>query len=571
MVKKAAAVKEPQKLEISITAGVAAALGMAEPPAPRVERFEPGLPMQAIFEHPDNPRKNFDQAGLEELAASIRSKGLLQPIVVRPVRVEHIEPTAYQIVCGARRYRACAIAGLKTVPAIVREMTDAEAIECMAIENLQREDLTEIEEARGFENWVKMHGSRPEALLELARIVGKSDTYIRRRLKVLELPKDILDLWEKGELIYGHLELLVRMGNPKRGKELLTELMRWGKDARTAERFRELIARASPLLSAAKFPKAQCAECEKNTGAADRLFGAEDGVGKTKRCLDPGCFKHHQGDWLLAHWSETADGKKIGTNACRFQGDLLPNHYSTIYNTTKAKCLGCLDYATVVHLSGEPGYPERACLKPSCYRETYKERVSSVSAHVDWRTLRGDVLRKRIPEVCADVALDDVRWLRLGAVLISSGWEAEKAFNKEVFGKEDRIDDGKRFALMQAMTPEEAKAAFVKSLIIRMSLIGSYGDTLGAVCSMFGVGMEGFIIDEKFLRNFDEAGLRALGKELGIWQDQQVINYAVGRKEAGKWDSADSSKMERKQLVACFLKSGIDLKGKVPKRLIEAE
>jgi ParB family chromosome partitioning protein len=130
------------------------------------------LPIEQLVESPTNPRKRYQQASLEELAQSFRSRGVLEPLLVRPV-----EPERFEIVAGSRRYRAARIAELQTVPARVREMTDAEALEVQCIENLQREDIHPLEEAQGFRALLDL----PDQQYTLARIgerAGKSAAYI---------------------------------------------------------------------------------------------------------------------------------------------------------------------------------------------------------------------------------------------------------------------------------------------------------------------------------------------------------------------------------------------------------
>jgi ParB/RepB/Spo0J family partition protein len=130
------------------------------------------LPIEQLVESPTNPRKRYQQASLEELAQSFRSRGVLEPLLVRPV-----EPERFEIVAGSRRYRAARIAELQTVPARVREMTDAEALEVQCIENLQREDIHPLEEAQGFRALLDL----PDQQYTIARIgerAGKSAAYI---------------------------------------------------------------------------------------------------------------------------------------------------------------------------------------------------------------------------------------------------------------------------------------------------------------------------------------------------------------------------------------------------------
>jgi ParB family chromosome partitioning protein len=148
-----------------------------------------------------NPRRNFADAQLEELAASIRERGLVQPIVVRPSSGE-----TYEIVAGERRWRASQLANLHDVPVIVRTLSDQEAVEIAIIENVQREDLNAIEEGEGYKLLIEGHDYTQE---DLARIVGKSRSHLANTLRLLKLPESVQDLVRSGALSAGHVRPLV--------------------------------------------------------------------------------------------------------------------------------------------------------------------------------------------------------------------------------------------------------------------------------------------------------------------------------------------------------------------------
>jgi ParB family chromosome partitioning protein len=154
--------------------------------------------------HPSgfNPRKAFDETELAELAESIRSKGLLQPIIARP------DPRrgGYEIVAGERRWRAAQRAALHTVPAIVRELSDLEAAEFALIENVQRTDLNPIEEATGYSELIEKFGYTQE---QVSEVIGKSRSYLTNVLRLLKLPQPVQTLLQGGKLTAGHARLLV--------------------------------------------------------------------------------------------------------------------------------------------------------------------------------------------------------------------------------------------------------------------------------------------------------------------------------------------------------------------------
>ncbi len=154
--------------------------------------------------HPSgfNPRKDFDDAELTELADSIRSKGLLQPIIARP----DAQRGGYEIVAGERRWRAAQRAALHTVPVIVRELSDMEAAEFALIENVQRTDLNPIEEATGYTELMERFGYTQE---QVAEVVGKGRSYLANMVRLLKLPQPVQDLLQAGKLTAGHGRALV--------------------------------------------------------------------------------------------------------------------------------------------------------------------------------------------------------------------------------------------------------------------------------------------------------------------------------------------------------------------------
>ncbi len=156
------------------------------------------LPIAAIRPNTNQPRKEFDPEALLDLSNSIKSQGVLQPILVRPLNGE---TAAYELVAGERRLRASKMAGLTEIPALVRALTDMETLAIALIENLQRADLNAIEEARGFQQLLKDFGLNQE---ELARQVGKSRSALANSLRLLNLPDDIQNDIQSGVLTAGH-------------------------------------------------------------------------------------------------------------------------------------------------------------------------------------------------------------------------------------------------------------------------------------------------------------------------------------------------------------------------------
>jgi ParB family chromosome partitioning protein len=161
------------------------------------------LPLAALKPGRFNPRRNFSQAQLEELAASIRERGLVQPLVVRPSLTES---ETFEIVAGERRWRAAQLANLHQVPVVVRELSDQEAVELAIIENVQREDLNAIEEGEGYKLLIDGHGYTQE---DLAKVIGKSRSHLANTLRLLRLPDSVQELVRSGALSAGHARALI--------------------------------------------------------------------------------------------------------------------------------------------------------------------------------------------------------------------------------------------------------------------------------------------------------------------------------------------------------------------------
>ena len=176
---------------------------VAEGPAARATR-EGGLaqlPVASIEPHPEQPRRHFDDAALDELAASIASRGVIQPVIVRPMGNGR-----YQLVAGERRWRAAQRAQLHKIPALVRELGERDVMALALIENLQREDLNPVEEARAYQRLAESEGLTQA---EIARMVDKSRSHVANFQRLLQLPAPVLTLVEEGQLSMGHARALI--------------------------------------------------------------------------------------------------------------------------------------------------------------------------------------------------------------------------------------------------------------------------------------------------------------------------------------------------------------------------
>lgn len=192
--------------------GLAALIGDMQPiDAPRQVESGTGtrrLPVEFIIASRSNPRKDFDPELLEDLTNSIREKGVMQPLLVRP---SEQGPDVYEIIAGERRWRAAQRAGLHEVPVIIREVDDKEALELAIIENVQRADLNPLEEAQGYGQLIEQFDYTQN---DLAQVIGKSRSHVANTLRLLRLPSEVQDMLGRGELTAGHARTLITSDDP---------------------------------------------------------------------------------------------------------------------------------------------------------------------------------------------------------------------------------------------------------------------------------------------------------------------------------------------------------------------
>ncbi|MEO1137767.1 MAG: ParB/RepB/Spo0J family partition protein, partial [Pseudomonadota bacterium] len=199
----------PVARKVEDGAGKSAPAGdRAGAPGPRRE-----LPIEHLKPNSDQPRRRFDKDAIEELAASISAKGMLQPILVRPKGTDRFE-----IVAGERRWRAAQKAKLHKVPVIIRELTDEETAEIALIENVQRVDLNPVEEAAAYERLSDVHGRTQE---QIAKAVGKSRSHVANIMRLLGLPRPALDALSSGAITMGHARALLGADAPANALRLV--------------------------------------------------------------------------------------------------------------------------------------------------------------------------------------------------------------------------------------------------------------------------------------------------------------------------------------------------------------
>lgn len=219
--------------------GLGKGLGALIPEVGPVEREQiREIPPEQIRPNPKQPRKQFDEAKLAELAASIREHGIVQPVVVRP-----LGPDTFELVAGERRWRAAQMAGLPKLPAVVRDFTPAQVMEIALIENLQREDLNPVEEAEAYRLLLEEFGLTQE---ELARRLGKSRPQISNTLRLLQLPETVRGDLASGRVSMGHAKVLLGIEDPVQMEALAQRVVTENLSVRELEAALEQLQVARP-------------------------------------------------------------------------------------------------------------------------------------------------------------------------------------------------------------------------------------------------------------------------------------------------------------------------------------
>ena len=312
----------------------------------RIDQLEPS---------PTNPRKTFDEAAMSELTRSVQAQGILQPILVRPTGkpaaigarlgtgiTEQIDGDLFEIVAGERRYRAARAAGLTEVPCMVRALTDIEVLRIQVIENLQRKDLNELEEAEGYQLMMREHGY---TALTLAEEVHKSPEYIYGRLKLLALMPDVRRALQTGRIQASVALLIARIPVDKLQLQCLEEVAThenndWIKGMSARQAAKHIQDKYMLTLKRAPFdvkgtgyflrnkdlqPLPPCHECPKRTGATPELFRD---VESPDTCTDPVCFAaKRDGEQARLVKEAEAKGQTVITGAAA--REILPHRWNT--------------------------------------------------------------------------------------------------------------------------------------------------------------------------------------------------------------------------------------------------
>lgn len=530
-----------------------------------------------IKSNPNNPRGQFTGPKFDDLVASIRTRGVLEPILVRPTK------DRFEVVAGERRFRALQLISedatkIVVIPAIVRKLSDEEAFEIMLIENLQREDLTPLEEARSFELYIKKRGDA--GILTLEEKTGIRATYIRRRIAALQLPQRALEAWEKGTLTFGHLEELIRLKDKQDRKQALDRLSSYG--GMSVKELRNHINSRIPMLNKAQFDKTECESCMQNSAVQQKLWDI-DAMKKT-HCLNPKCFKKKQVAYLTDNWPKTTYAHTFKTNGFAFNEDLSWNDHHEFYGAPYKKCLdGCPNFKTVIHLDGSTFEKQSCVLGKECMNalsraQSKQEAVSSKKekrdggeSRIPWhgQHFRELFFQERIPEQYKTYKPDDVKMLRTALfAMIKMEWNLYDRFREivklakndedccgdesEVVAEIVKMKKGKLLQIIQELSLKTVLSPHVSTE--SRCLVGEH---LG-----INLSKEWAPVDEFYqLKTIPE--LLEYGKTAGILEHKKAQTFLTKTLKKKKFTA-----LKKTDLIRVFKESGINLTGKVPAEIL---
>lgn len=310
-----------------------------------------------------NTRRGMDKDRLNELAESIKEKGILEPLVVRQIGPK--KDQSYEIVCGSRRYAAAKMAGVKTIPVVVRTLTDEQAAECCIIENLQREDVHAVDEAHGYQSLVDRYGWTAH---DIATSVAKSDAYVTGRLSLLKLDDETVNALRNNSITVGHAQVLARVADGKKRSDLLKTIVMHKMSVRRTENVLENYSRE---LRDVKFNKKDCSKCPHN--GANQMELIDDDTDLKGRCLNEECYKKKSEDHFAKTVKKLEDaGAVVVDKAPAGSTFLADDHYHyPMGKEMQAACDACAHVVYVqktAHYTGAM-YLEKHCTDKKCFKK----------------------------------------------------------------------------------------------------------------------------------------------------------------------------------------------------------
>lgn len=563
------------------------------------------LPVGRIRGNKWNPRSmGFNGPSFDELVASIRQKGVIQPIVVRPIQETDYD---FEIIAGERRHRAMSFIATEdpnrcTIPAILRECDDEEAFEICFIENLQRQDLSEPEEARAFAEYVDRKGQ--DSVVSLAEKLGVSPRYVRKRVEIMRLSKPLIWAWRKEILQYGHLEQFLRIADMKERLMTLKQIIAsWneGDGIPTVRDFKQALDEASADLGRALFDKTKCMACAKNSETQRNLFGIGD---DQARCLDSRCYLTKQKEWLSENWQSYL--KEIdpehNTNGIRFSDEVSYAECEPFYyRHVPEKCLACESFVTVITPGGTIR-SNRACSgRKECRSETLNNRAAggqstppaaSTSKSLPGNTEDGDgapakswhgehfreeFFKVRIPEKAKELDPFDDKMIRLSLfAIVASNSHIHRWFAERLdLPKKPKDTDYGFFLHCRDILPvvENLGSSELHALLHEATIeVVLSNRTVMSATRFRAAKFLGIDLATEWRITKDYLEKKTKSEIVSIMNRFKILDQAEAWKFAQESCSlkikSAVAKLKKEQMMGVILDSGIDLAGIVPAEIL---
>jgi ParB/RepB/Spo0J family partition protein len=523
-------------------------------------------------------RKDMDPAGIKDLTASIKSVGILEPLIIRRSEGELLKKGAFTLIAGHRRLKAAGGAGLKEVPCIVLGVTEQQALEIQVIENLQRRDLNPIDEATGYKVLMEMC---EYDLKGVASKIGISESSVRKRIRLLELPKKYQDAILTDKITPGHGLVLVRLQDPEKQAELYDEII---DDEYSVKRAEEVLENYTSNLSKAPFCKKDCEKCPHNGQQQLDMFDKKNDL--KGECLYSKCFNQKFDEWLKVKRAalekqgfRVITEKELEKRGWANREQLHSFQKKELGPDYKGKCRkNCEHY--VYALQRNVYDPIREfCFNAKCLNKLTRDTTDpgtgdgNKQSSADYVNIRRDDKQDFYIEVALKKTDNKIiQRLILLDLILPNTWqpdEAEEFLSRhcELTSKEKdkrNTPDLRPVAMERLLAmPDKVIAAGITEFMMK-GLRDRQNNLLDVMARHQDVDIEqDFLITEKYLKKKTKAQIMKIAEEIKLLKYLKKIKHVLVR--AGN----KMPNLPKPKMIAVFFKEGFDLKGKVPKEIIK--